>query len=161
MNLLPKEFLPLILTFAPLFSKPVWESALVLLVGAILAPGKRTVSAILRVMGLQHEHYFQNYHRLLNRAVWSSRHASKLLLQQIVRVFAPSGVLVMGIDDTVERRWGKRIAARGIYRDPVRSSDSHFVKTSGLRWRSSDDVGRHSVGKASLGTPIFHRFGTV
>jgi len=45
MNLLPKEFLALILTFAPLFSKPVWESALVLLVGAILAPGKRTVSA--------------------------------------------------------------------------------------------------------------------
>jgi len=67
----------------------VWESALVL-VGAILAPGKRTVSAILRVMGLHHEHNFQNYHRVLNRAVWSSRHASKLL-QQIVRVFAPTG----------------------------------------------------------------------
>jgi len=66
MNLLPKEFLPLILTFAPLFSKPVWESAIVLLVGAILAPGKRTVSAILRVMGLQHEHHFQNYQMLRN-----------------------------------------------------------------------------------------------
>ena len=136
MNLLPKEFLPLILTFAPLFSKHVWESALVLLVGAILAPGKRTVSAILRVMRLHYEPHFQNYHRVLNRAVWSSRHASRLLLQQLVSVFAPSGVLVMGIDDTIERRWGKRIAARGIYRDPVRSSDSHFVKTSGLRWLS-------------------------
>jgi hypothetical protein len=136
MNLLPKEFLPLILTFAPLFSKPVWESALVLLVGAILAPGKRTISAILRVMGLQHEQHFQNYHRVLSRAVWSSRHASRLLFQQLVGVFAPSGVLVMGIDDTIERRWGKRITARGIYRDPVRSSDSHFVKTSGLRWLS-------------------------
>lgn len=136
MNLLPKEFLPLILTFAPLFSKPVWESAIVLLVGAILAPGKRTVSAILRVMGLQHEHHFQNYHRVLSRAVWSSLHASRLLCQQLVSVFAPDGVLVMGIDDTIERRWGKRIMARGIYRDPVRSSDSHFVKTSGLRWLS-------------------------
>lgn len=136
MNLLPKEFLPLILTFAPLFSKPVWESAIVLLVGAILAPGKRTVSAILRVMGLQHEHHFQNYHRVLSRAVWSSRHASRLLLQQLVSVFAPGGVLVMGIDDTIERRRGKRITARGIYRDPVRSSDSYFVKTSGLRWLS-------------------------
>lgn len=100
MNLLPKEFLPLILTFAPLFSKRVWESAVVLLVGAILAPGKRTVSAILRVTGLQHESQFQNYHRVLNRAVWSSRQASRLLLQQLVDVFAPSGVLVMGIDDT-------------------------------------------------------------
>jgi hypothetical protein len=136
MNLLPKEFLPIILAFASLFSKPVWESALVLLVGAILAPGKRTVSTVLRVMGLKDEPHFQNYHRVLNRAVWSSRQASRILLLQLVQCFAPSGLLVMGIDDTIERRWGKRIAARGIYRDPVRSSDSHFVKTSGLRWLS-------------------------
>jgi DDE superfamily endonuclease len=136
MNLLPKEFLPIILAFATLFSKPVWESALVLLVGAILAPGKRTVSAVLRVMGLKDEPHFQTYHRVLNRAVWSSRQASHILLLLLVQCFAPSGVLVMGIDDTIERRWGKRIAARGIYRDPVRSSDSHFVKTSGLRWLS-------------------------
>jgi hypothetical protein len=136
MDVLPKEFLPLILTFAPLFSKPVWKSAVVLLVGAIIAPGKRTVSAILRTMGQQQDPHFQNYHRVLSRALWSSRQASRLLLQQLVNVFVPNGTLVMGIDDTIERRWGKRIAARGIYRDPVRSSDSHFVKTSGLRWLS-------------------------
>jgi hypothetical protein len=136
MHLLPKELMPWVLVFAPLFSKPVWESALVLLVGAIVAPGERTVSAILRVMGIQHDPHFQNYHRVLSRALWSSRQASRLLLQQLVQVFVPDGVLVMGIDDTIERRWGKRIAARGIYRDPVRSSDSHFVKTSGLRWLS-------------------------
>jgi len=136
MNLLPKEFLPLILTFAPLFSKPVWKTAVVLLVGAIATPGKRTVSAILRVMGLQHEPQFQKYHRVLSRAVWSSRRASRLLLQQLTQVFASEGVLVMGIDDTIERRWGNRIAARGIYRDPVRSSHSHVVKASGLRWLS-------------------------
>lgn len=136
MNLLPKELIPWILAFAPLFSKPVWESALVLLVGAIVAPGKRTVSAILRVMGREQDPHFQNYHRVLSRALWSSRQASRLLLQQLIRVFAGDGVLVMGIDDTIERRWGQRIAARGIYRDPVRSSDSHFVKASGLRWLS-------------------------
>ena len=136
MDVLPKEFLPLILTFAPLFFKPVWKSAVVLLVGAIIAPGKRTISAILRTMGRQQDPHFQNYHRVLSRALWSSRQASRLLLQQLVNVFVPNGTLVMGIDDTIERRWGKRIAARGIYRDPVRSSDSHFVKTSGLRWLS-------------------------
>lgn len=136
MNLLPKELIPLIVAFVPLFSKPVWESAIILLVGAIVAPGKRTISAILRVMGIQDEPHFQNYHRVLNRAIWSSRQASRILLQQLVSAFVPSGVLVMGIDDTIERRWGKQIAARGIYRDPVRSSDSHFVKTSGLRWLS-------------------------
>ena len=42
--------------------------------------------------------------------------------------------LVFGIDETIERRWGRKITARGIYRDPVRSSQSHFVKASGLRW---------------------------
>jgi hypothetical protein len=87
-------------------------------------------------MGLKDEPHFQNYHRVLNRAVWSSRQASRILLHQLIECFAPTGPLVMGIDDTIERRWGKRIAARGIYRDPVRSSDSHFVKTSGLRWLS-------------------------
>lgn len=136
MHLLPKKLMPWILAFAPLFSKSVWESALVLLVGAIVAPGKRTVRAVFRVMGLQHESHFQNYHRILSRALWSSRQASRILLQPWGTVFAPTGVLVMGLDDTIERRWGKRIAARGIYRDPVPSSDSHFVKTSGLRWLS-------------------------
>lgn len=115
----------------------------------------------MRVMGLHHEPQFQNYHRVLNRAVWSSRQASRLLLQQLVAVFAPSGVLVMGIDDTIERRWGKRIAARGIYRDPVRSSHSHLVKTSGLRWLSLMLRSRDSLGTTGLGTAVFHRFSAV
>ena len=106
------------------------------MIGAILAPGKRTVSAVLRVLGLSEDPHYQTYHRVLNRAVWSSLAASRVLLQWLIAVLAPSGPLVMGIDDTIERRWGKQIAARGIYRDPVRSSDSHFVKTSGLRWLS-------------------------
>lgn len=132
--MLPKDLLSLMLPFAALFSRRVWQRVLILVVGAILAPGKRTVSAVLRVMGLEQDRHFQNYHRVLNRAKWSSRKASAILLQQLVRVFAPTGVIVMGIDDTIERRWGKRIAARGIYRDAVRSSHEHFVKTSGLRW---------------------------
>ena len=109
---------------------------MVLLIGAILAPGKRTVSAALRVMGQAHLPSYQRYHRVLNRAVWSSRHASFILLRHLIAVFAPTGPILLGLDETIERRWGKRIEARGIYRDPVRSSDSHFVKTSGLRWLS-------------------------
>ena len=128
------EILSLLSLFAPLFRKSVWEAALILIIGAILAPGKRTVSAILRVMGLGQERNYQTYYRVLNRAVWSSLKASRILLTHLMAVFAPVGPLVMGIDDTIERRRGRRIAAKGIYRDPVRSSDSHFVKTSGLRW---------------------------
>lgn len=130
----PMNLMRLMLLFCPLFSHSVWRAAVVLVTGAILAPGKRTVSAALKVMGLAHLPGYQNYHRVLNRAVWSSRKASCILLRHLIAVFMPTGPLVMGLDDTIERRWGKRIEARGVYRDPVRSSDSHFVKASGLRW---------------------------
>lgn len=133
---LPFALTSLIVGFAPLFSKPVWEHVQVLLVGAILAPGKRTVTSALRVMGLSHERHFQTYHRVLNRAVWSSLAASRILLSLLVATFVPEGALVFALDDTIERRRGEQIKARGIYRDPVRSSHSHFVKASGLRWLS-------------------------
>ena len=134
MSTLPAGFAKLILPFACLFSKRVFQSVQVLLAGAILAPGKRTVTSVLRIMGLSQERHFQTYHRVLNRAAWSSLAASRILLHLLVRAFAPEGPLVFGLDDTIERRWGPCIAARGIYRDPVRSSRSHFVKVSGLRW---------------------------
>jgi len=134
MQTLPAELLPLIVAFAPLFSKSVWEHAKVLLVGAMLATGKRTVTACLRVMGKSDEPHFQNYHRVLNRAEWSALSASCLLLRWLVQTFAPTGELIFGADDTIERRRGEKIKAKGIYRDPVRSSHAHFVKASGLRW---------------------------
>jgi hypothetical protein len=120
--------------FASLFSKPVWEHAKILVVGAILTTGTRTVTACLRVMELSQEKCFVNYHRVLNRAHWSPLAASHLLLRVLVTRFAPEGELVFGLDDTIERRRGKNITAKGIYRDPVRSSHAHFVKASGLRW---------------------------
>jgi hypothetical protein len=132
----PPQFSSIILAFAPLFWKRTWERAQVLLWGAILAPGKRTVTSALRIMGLSQDRHFQNYHRVLNRAPWSCLKASRILLHLLISTFAPAGPLVFGLDDTIERRRGEKIRARGIYRDPVRSSQTHFVKTGGLRWLS-------------------------
>jgi hypothetical protein len=123
-------------TFAPLFSARVWPYAQALLLGAIMAPGKRTVCSILRVLNLGGVVHFQKYHRVLNRAQWSALGASRRLLCELVQTFAPRGPLVLGIDETLERRWGQRIAARGIYRDAARSSKAVTNKTSGLRWLS-------------------------
>lgn len=134
MQALPVELMRIIVCFAPLFSKRVFHHAKLLLAGAILAPGKRTVTAALRVMGKSQQTHFQTYHCLLNRACWSALTAARILLGLLVTTFASSGVLVFGIDDTIERRRGDRIRAKGIYRDPVRSSHSHFVKASELRW---------------------------
>ena len=134
---LPDEIIAVMHPFAHLFSTRVWEHALVLLVGAILTPGQRMVSSALRVMGLQDEPHFQNYHRVLNRARWSSRQLSKILLRLLIAAFlAPDDPVIVGLDETIERRRGAKIAAKGIYRDPVRSSKEFFVKVSGLRWIS-------------------------
>jgi DDE superfamily endonuclease len=131
---MPCEFVALLVAFAPLFSKPVFQHVQVLLLGAILSPGKRTVTQALRLMGKNQDPHFQNYHRVLNRAVWSSLAAAQILLGLLISAFAQSGTIVLGLDDTIERRRGDKIAAKGIYRDPVRSSHAHFVKASGLRW---------------------------
>jgi len=137
MRNLPRAMIPILRQFELLLSERVWEWAKVLLIGAILAPGKRTVTAALRVMGRSDEAQFQNYHCLLNRAVWSPFAASRIRLRLLVDAFAPSDVpVVLGLDDHIERRRGAKITAKGMYRDPVRSSRSFFVKTSGLRWVS-------------------------
>jgi hypothetical protein len=134
MHTLPTSMIQVLAPFAPLFSERVFKHVQLLLVGAILAPGKRTVASALRAVSLEDERRFCRYHRVLNRAVWSSREASRVLLGLLVEAFVPEGPLVLGIDETLERRRGKKISAKGIYRDPVRSSREHFVKTSALRW---------------------------
>ncbi|MGJ7915268.1 transposase [Massilia sp. LXY-6] len=123
-----------IVGLSDLFSKRAWPLVQVLLAGAILAVGPRTVSAVLRVMGLSQERQFQKYHRVLNRVKWSTLGGGRRLLKLLIEAFAPDGPLIMALDDTIERRRGAKIAAKGIYRDPVRSSHGHFVKASGLRW---------------------------
>ncbi len=133
---MPDEFTALLLSFAPLVSTRVWRHVPVLVMGAILVPGQRMISSILRIMGLAHVRSFQTYHRVLNRGVWSSLGASRILFGLLIASLAPEGPLVVGIDETIERRRGRKIAAAGIYRDPVRSSHSHFVKVRGLRWMS-------------------------
>jgi hypothetical protein len=135
MRTLPTTMIRVLAPFAPLFSERVFRHVQVLLAGTILAPGKRTVSSALRAMGLGHEKRFHRYHRVLSHASWSSVKASRILLRSLMEVFVAEGdPLVVGIDETLERRYGKKIAAKGIYRDPVRSTHENFVKSSGLRW---------------------------
>jgi DDE superfamily endonuclease len=86
------------------------------------------VSSALRAMGLGHHKRFHRYHRVLSRARWSSREVGRVLLGLLVEAFVPEGgPLVVGIDETLERRYGKGISARGVYRDPVRSTHENLV----------------------------------
>jgi DDE superfamily endonuclease len=122
--------------FAAAPGRPAWRRALVLVAGTLLASGRRTVASALRAAGLGHAPGFANYHRVLSERRWSGLALARRILALPVAAFAPRGTVVLALDDTLERRWGRRIRARGIYRDPVRSSHGHFVKASGLRWLS-------------------------
>jgi len=137
MEPLPREIVRVLRVFEDAFSERVWEQARVLVVGAILAPGQRTVASALRVTGLGDDRQYQNYHRVLNRARWSGRELSRRLLGRLVATFVLADApVVIGLDDTIERRRGAKIAAKGLYRDPVRSSRRQVVKVLGLRWLS-------------------------
>ena len=134
---LPAAIVPILVPFGTLFTNPTWRKAQLLLVGAILTTGQRTVAAALRVMGRSDQDDFARYHEVLNRAVWSPREAARVLLLLLLRhLDQGEGPLIFGIDETLERRRGARIQARGIYRDAVRSSRRQLVKSSGLRWIS-------------------------
>src|SRR4051812_50028231 len=103
---IPVALTRLIVKFAPFFSKRVWEHVEVLVVGALLVPGKRTVTAVLRVMGLSQEGQFQKYHRVLNRARWSSVAVARVVLGLVGDNFVPPGPAPRGLDDTPGRRRG-------------------------------------------------------
>lgn len=134
---LPTEIMVVLHHFSPVFSERIWDWAQVLVAGAILAPHKRTVTSVLRIMGLSQQRQYQNYHRVLNRARWSGLRASRILLGLLVAAFSVAGMpLIVAADETLERRRGQRIAAKGHFRDPVLSSEKHSVASEGLRWVS-------------------------
>jgi hypothetical protein len=135
MQTMPQEGSTVILAFRTLFSKKVFEHVQVLLLGALLTIGRHTVCAALRFCGLAKEPNFHKYHRILSLVKWSALKASRLLLHLVMECFTTKEEpLVVGIDETIERRSGVKIKAKGIYRDPVRSSQNYLVKCSGLRW---------------------------
>lgn len=106
-----------------------------LVYGTLLASGRRTVTAALRAMGRGDEHHFTTFHRVLNRAVWSPFPLSRILLGLLVMAFlAPDAPLILLIDGTLERRWGRRIAYKGRFHDAVRSQTGHVVTSEGIHW---------------------------
>ena len=133
---LPAQILSILIPFAQLFSKPCWKKAQFLCVGAILCQGARRISSILHVMGIADQKGFERYHRFLNRDQWSPLLGSKILLGLLIAIVSNHQILIVVLDETIERRKGKNIKAKGCYRDAVRSTQSHVVTCFGLKWLS-------------------------
>ncbi len=131
---LPPEIQAILFPFASHFSMSDWQNASVLAIGAILCIGKRTVTSALKVMGLKDEKHFTNYHRVLNRAKWNALNGAKILLGRIIPLIPLGLPLIVVIDENIERRKGKKIKAKGCYRDAVRSSEKKVVHCFGLKW---------------------------
>jgi len=132
---LPAEIIGVLAHIAPAFTAATYQKAVVLVVGTLLAKGRRTVTAALRAVGLQHEPGWSKYHHVLNRAVWSGLEVSRRLLLLIVATFVSADApITITVDETLERRWGRRIGKRGHWRDSLASSKGMNVSTSGLRW---------------------------
>lgn len=134
MDSLSRNILAVLLPFSKLFSKPSWNKALTLLLGALICTGKRTVCSALRAMGLSNEAGFAKFHHLLNRTKWSSLQAAKILFFMLLGLVQEGRPIVLFVDETLERRRGAKIKAKGYYRDAVRSSKAQVVKASGLKW---------------------------
>jgi hypothetical protein len=129
------DIIHLLSMFSIAFSAPTYRNVLILVYGTILAPGRRTVAAALRAMGLAQERHFTNYHRVLNRASWSPWLLSRLLLSLIIKqCLGPDEPIWLLIDDTLERRRGDQIKYKGWFRDPVRSTRGFVVRALGIRW---------------------------
>jgi hypothetical protein len=136
MTSLSPDILAILTPFAILFSQPAWKNALTLLFGTMLCRGKRTVCAALRVMGLENDTCFAKYHHILNRTRWSPLVGSKILFKLLLELVGNCLPVILFVDETLERRKGPKIKAKGYYRDAVRSSRNTVVKTSGLKWLS-------------------------
>lgn len=129
------EIIQLLSVFSVAFTAPTFAKVLVLIIGTILTPGRRTVTAALRMMGLGNDKHFSNYHRVLNRDCWSPWVVSKILLNLIILFFLPAGApLTLAIDETLERRRGKQIKYKGWFRDALLSTKERVVTALGIRW---------------------------
>jgi len=129
------EIISVLSVFAVAFTVPAFAKSLTLLYGTILAPGRRTVAAALRMVGLADDKHFTNYHRVLNRDHWSPMVLSKILLVLIIQVFLTADLsLALVVDDTLERRQGKEIRYKSRFHDAVLSTAYKVVTSMGLRW---------------------------
>jgi len=144
----------LLAPFRGMLARPTLGRLETIVAGVLLVSGQRTIAAALRAVGKGNDKGFSSFHRLLNAASWSALEGARILLLLIVLAFVPEGPVVIGIDDTIERRKGARIKAKGIYRDPVRSSKGCFVKVSGLRWLAAMVMVRVPFARTVWGLPF-------
>src|SRR5262245_5855561 len=150
MRALPSAFRRASAVLAPVVARPVCQPGPVRMTGAVLAPGKRPVTALLRRLGRRAASHVPPSHRVLPRAVWAPLTARQRLRQRCGAGGIPAGGVVCGLEETIARRWGAQRTAPGRSRAPVRASHAPGGTARGLRWRACRLLGPRS-GAARVG----------
>lgn len=135
MPFLPEAIISLLAAFEACFTKPSWQYAQTLLIGAILCTGKRTVTSCLRVMGLSNEPHYDRYHSFLSKSKFSEFQLVKILLGLLIVMLPHNCPILIAMDETIERRKGSKIKAKGCYRDACRSTHNLVIRCFGLKWQ--------------------------
>jgi hypothetical protein len=132
--ILPTEAADVLLPLAPAFTEPTFRRFSLLLLAAILTPGRRTVANLLRTLGTLADGHRTSYQRVLSDASWSALHLARLLARQLIRLLPPDTPIVLVGDDTVDGHKGKKVHGKARHRDPVRSSHSYTAWRYGHKW---------------------------
>jgi hypothetical protein len=131
---LPASILSVLTIFLPLFSKPTFNKFLLLFHAHVLCKGHRTVTALLKRLGLRHINNFSDYHSFFNKNKWSALDGAKILFLKLISLLPENESISIVLDTTVERRKGPQIKSINIQRDAVRSTKSRKVLVPGLLW---------------------------
>lgn len=134
MLFLPSAAEPLVMSFSIAFTQPTFQRMLPLLVGAVLALGRRTVTALLRSAGGLAPGHSSDYHRLFSRAAWSLWPLGRVLAQAVFRHLDPNEPIRIIVDDTTAGHRGKHVYGKGCHHDAVRSTHTHVVWRWGHKW---------------------------
>jgi hypothetical protein len=134
MNFIPSVVQPLLLGFAVAFTEPTFERWLLLLVAALLTPGRHTISNLLRTMSPLASGHPSSYHRVFSQRRWSLGRLGRALAGFILEHWVPEGPVYVAGDDTVDEHPGRKVFGKGRHRDPVRSSHSFMAYRWGHKW---------------------------
>jgi len=130
----PRAAEPLVSAFSVAFSRRTFQRVVVLVLGAILSPRRRTVTAMLGVVGPLAQGHWSDFHRVLCRASWSMWPLGQVLAALILECIPPDQPVVIPVDDTTPQHKGQRVYGKGRHHDAIRSTHSHTVWVYGHKW---------------------------
>ena len=115
-----------------LFTAPSFAIFTDLLTGWVLAPGQRTITAMIAVADPAGVRAHDAYHRFVRDGAWHMSGLWRVLASHAVARFAPAGVIELVCDDTPRHTSGRHVNGAGTFRDAVRSTVARVVYALGL-----------------------------